>query len=455
METATLTGKTLLNRYYLQQLIGSGGMADIYLAWDKLRSSKMAVKILRRDLSRNAVFFEQFQREAEILSQLEHPNIVRLYEFRQDGDLAFIVLDWVDGSDLRKVIKESKSILPYRFVGHVLDSVCPALQYAHTYQIYHCDIKPANIMLHADGRVLLTDFGVAYLANQSGGGGTPPYMAPEQFNDGKIDARTDVYALGITLYEILSGGKPPYRGESANSKGTTPRERIEWEHLNISPPPIQQFNPSIPSAIEKIITTAIDKRAERRFPSAMAIRDAYNAASGPYAASEARSDKETVEEFTRLLATSTSLLLTATNKFVDRLAKQVSTEFPLNPSEGKHQEYPSQPPSSLKKPSAMKTTQREPNLYCRIGQWAGQFITIPMGEITFGRGSQCQVRLADGSVSRLHATLIRSVRGVYIRDEGSSLGTFVNGKRVTAPLMLEEKDVIQIGYQQVFEYRKG
>ena len=274
----SLTDRTLLDRYFLRELVGSGGMADVYLAWDKLRSVKMAIKILRRDLSSNTRFFQQFTKEADILRTLEHPNIVRLYEFDKDEDIAFIVMDWVDGSNLRQVIQNSKKPLSLANISNVLEAVCSALHYAHGNQIYHCDIKPANIMLHVDGRVLLTDFGVAHMADETGGGGTPPYMAPEQFTGDRIDARTDVYSLGITLFEIFSTGKTPFRGASSSSQGGTTKERIAWEHLNLPAPTLSQFNPLVSSAMARVVNTAIQKEPNQRYQSALALRDAFEKA---------------------------------------------------------------------------------------------------------------------------------------------------------------------------------
>lgn len=274
----TLSGRTLLNRYFLRELVGSGGMADVYLAWDKLRSVKMAIKVLRRNLSSNNNFLQQFGKEAEILRTLEHPNIVRLFEFEQDNDIAFIVMDWVDGSDLRQIIHNSKLTLPLTDISRILEAVCSALYYAHENHIYHCDIKPANIMLHIDGRVLLTDFGVAHMSEETGGGGTPPYMAPEQFTGGKIDAYTDVYALGITLFEVLSGGHTPYRGLSSSSDGSTTKERIAWEHLNLSPPALSQFNAQISPEMGWVVNKAIQKNPKKRFQSTLELRDAFEKA---------------------------------------------------------------------------------------------------------------------------------------------------------------------------------
>lgn len=451
----SLTGRTLLDRYFLRELVGSGGMADVYLAWDKLRSTRMAIKILRQDLSSNSRFFQQFAKEAEILNKLEHPNIVRLYEFDKDDSIAFIVMDWVDGSNLRQIIRDSKQVLSYGTISRILESISSALHFAHENKIYHCDIKPANIMVHVDGRVLLTDFGVAHLADEAVGGGTPPYMAPEQFTGGTVDARTDVYALGITLFEILSGGNPPYRGLSSSSEGSTTKERIAWEHINLPPPKLSLYNPQIPSSIERVISSAMRKEPEQRFQTVLALRDAFDNARSPINEPGSSSVQELVGNLSSLASAAAEAAAGAVNRI---LPKAGFTEFTQRYSIPPSQNDPVRVP--LKSTRVDTTIQKQntpykgkgPVLYCRSGQFAGQTLAIQLGETILGRGSQSQIKLTESAVSRRHATIIHTKRGVYIRDDGSNAGTYVNGNRITGPVLLHDRDVVQIGYQQVFEF---
>lgn len=438
-----LTGETLSGQYFLREKAGSGGMADVYLAMDKFRSTKMAVKVLKRDLTNNDTFLEQFSTEAEIYSQLTHPNIVRFYEFKKDGDIVYIVMDWVDGSDLRKVIRNTKDPLPYGSIIRILQLICPALKYAHDNEIFHCDIKPANILLQNDGKVLLTDFSVANLAWRSSGGGTPPYTAPEQFNGDKIDARTDIYALGITLYEILAGGRTPYRGETASSKGTTLKERIEWEHLHLSPPPLSNYNPDVPPAVEKVIFTSINKKPERRYQSVLELQDAFINACNTSGYSETSSTRKTIE---------TTILKPDPPRSPSRKpARSVNNQDSYWPTLRQGNDLPEIISGVLKRLSQPRAVQKVPRLYCRAGQYAGMMIDLPQGEFIIGRAQDCHLKLYENSVSRRHATIIHSVRGLYIRDDTSSLGTYVNNVRIYASVLLHDRDVIQIGYEQVFE----
>lgn len=448
-----LSGQTLLDRYYLREHIGTGGMADVYLAWDSKRSTKMAVKVLRRDLANNPRFFQQFAKEAELLRKLEHPNIVRLYEFEKAGDIVFIIMDWVEGGNLKQVLHERKKPCTLEEVSHILGSVCSALNYAHQNEVFHCDVKPANIMLHADGRVLLTDFGVAHLADQRGYGGTPPYMAPEQFNKGTIDARTDVYALGVTLYEILSGGILPFRGDSPNSKGSTDRERIAWEHQNMVIPPLRQYQPRLPEAVEQVVLTAMNKDPEVRFSTTMALRESFEhacAISGREVGSSS-STRTIMEDLSSVASAAAAVAQEAASRAAARAAdaaQSFSAQMQQPPSR------PARAPRELRERTFAQPAGRGPYLYGRSGQWKDQMLPIPPEGLSLGRSSQCHIQLPESCISRVHATILSTRRGIYIRDENSKLGTFVNGQRIFGPVLLKRGDVIQIGYYQVFEFFK-
>ena len=415
-----LTGQTLLNRYFLREHAGSGGMADVYQAWDNVRSTRLAIKVLRRDLSINPRFFKMFANEAEILRKLEHPNIVRVYDFEREGDLVFIIMDWVDGKSLKEAIDNRKQ--PYTFddLSAILQPICSALYYAHQNQVYHCDVKPANILLHTDGRIMLSDFGVAHLAAESTGGGTAPYMAPEQFFSGLVDGRTDVYSLGVTLYEILSGGNLPFRGDSSQSQGTTARERIAWEHINLPLPALKQYNKKISPAIENVVTTALQKDPNQRYTNTMDFREAFEHA-----------------RMQRGRGGTPSTLL------------QSGIQVPRKKTQQQHLRV-----EKKKQPRRRGHKQKVPHLYCRSGERAGQSIPVTAQGLTIGRSSQNVVQIRERSVSRAHTLLWSTDRGVYIRDENSALGTYVNSQRINQPSQLHHGDVIQIGYYQLFEFRE-
>ena len=432
-----LTGSTLHERYFLREKVGVGGMADVYLAWDNMRSTRMAVKVLRRDLAQDLRFYQMFAKEADLLRQLEHPNIVRLYEFGSEGEIAFIIMDWVEGSNLHQTITERKAPLNLDEVAWVLDAICPALSFAHQNDVFHCDIKPANIMLHVDGRVLLTDFGVARLAHDEALGGTPTYMAPEQFTeDNEVSVRTDIYSLGITLYEMLSGGKLPFRGEMANSKGSTVRDRIAWEHRNLPPPPLIHHNPNIPSAIQQVIEKALSKNIQQRYGSALELRQEFEQARQSVGSRGVHRPVQSI--------------------------RSPTPQSPPKPSIGQIKlpsiSLPKLPPLPRNIPSFQPSprTGQGPYLLGRSGEFTGQRLLIPSQGLTFGRSKKNNIQIHDNNVSRVHASLLRTRRGVYLRDENSSVGTFVNGQRISpaSPIQLHDGDVIYIGFSQVFEYKE-
>jgi serine/threonine protein kinase len=436
-----LAGTTLHERYFLREKVGAGGMADVYLAWDNMRSTRMAVKVLRRDLAQDPRFYQMFAKEAELLRQLEHPNIVRLYEFGSQDEIAFIIMDWVEGSNLHQTITERKVPLGLDEVAWVLDGICPALGFAHQNNVFHCDIKPANIMLHVDGRVLLTDFGVARLAQDQALGGTPTYMAPEQFaEDNEVSVRTDIYSLGITLYEMLSGGKLPFRGETASSQGSTVRDRIAWEHRNLPPPPLNNHNPNMPSAIQQVIEKALSKNVQQRYGSALELRQAFEQARQVVGSRGVHCPNQISQSPGVPPIPKPSI-----GQTIGQI-KLPSISLPKPPS------LPRNIPSLQPSPRAG----RGPYLLGRSGEFSGQRLLIPSQGLTFGRSKKNHIQIRDSNVSRTHASVLRTRRGVYIRDENSSVGTFINGQRISpaTPVQLRDGDVIYIGYSQVFEYKE-
>jgi serine/threonine protein kinase len=422
-----LVGTTLKDQYFLTRIVGSGGSADVYLAWDRKRSTHMAVKIMRQDLSNDERLIKMFEKEAALLNKLQHPNIVRLYEFDKQGQIIFFVMDWVKGSDLKKSILEKQGPFPLNEVDRILAPISIALEYAHKEKIFHCDVKPANILLDEDGKVLLSDFGVArHVFEQKQGGGTPPYMAPEQFTGGNIDARTDVYGLGVILYEMLSGGKVPFRGESPQSPGKTTREKIEWEHLNLPLAPLSQHNPALPLDVEAVVTKALNKDPTFRYPSVVALKEAFENAC-------------------------------RTGKQPDQPAKQTdhSRDTIMKPGPPP---VPNQPTSDMRQHIRDLTAEKihGPHLFGRTGEYAGRFILLSEATTTLGRGKTSLVHLQDPHVSRSHATFFKTRHGMYVRDENSSLGTFVNGRRIlpAQSVLLRHGDIIRVGFSEELEYKE-
>jgi serine/threonine-protein kinase len=280
---SNLIGQTLLKRYRVDSFIGRGAMADVYKVWDDQRAAYLAMKLLREDLAMDTIFLRRFRREAQALAQLQHPHIVRFYGLEEDDLLAFILMDFVDGTTLQQEIRMARRPLPLERVMEVMRPVCSALHFAHRQGMIHCDIKPSNIMLHSNGTTLVADFGLAHMTEAAAtsalllGGGTFGYMAPEQARGEKPTAQTDIYALGIVLFEMLTGGERPFTGEASDRVGTT-RENVLWEQLNLNPPSPRRWNPDINDQLERIVQRCLAIPPGERYGSTLELWDDLEAA---------------------------------------------------------------------------------------------------------------------------------------------------------------------------------
>ncbi|MGV8025598.1 MAG: protein kinase [Anaerolineaceae bacterium] len=267
-----LLGKTLNNRYRIEEHIGRGGMAEVYRAFDQQRGVYLALKVLREDLAEDAVFIRRFEREAKTLAALQHPNIVRFYGFERSDGYVYMLMEFIEGKTLRKIISERSTPFSEKEVFDILDPVCRALHFAHQSGRVHCDVKSANILIKEDGHVYLTDFGIArgmdMATSTMVGIGTPAYMAPELIKGEDPSPQADIYALGIMLYEMLTGGERPFTGERASITGTA-AEKIRWEHLKLAPIPPSHYNPNISPQMEYVILRCLSKEKEKRFKSTM------------------------------------------------------------------------------------------------------------------------------------------------------------------------------------------
>jgi serine/threonine protein kinase len=250
-----------LGSYHLQRKLGEGGMAQVYLARDVRLDREVAVKVLDRKLADRPGFQERFMREARLAAALDHPNIVPLYDFG-DEDALYLVMPYLSGGSLQDML--SRTPLQTGEVVTYGSQIADALDYAHQHKVVHRDVKPANMLLHADGRLMLSDFGLAKIVSQTNtpnaprnrpDAGTPEYMAPEQVV-GSSDARSDIYGLGVVLYLLLTG-RLPFTGSSS-------REVME-AHLRNDPAPPRRYNPAIPPAMEAVVLRAMAKQPGDRY----------------------------------------------------------------------------------------------------------------------------------------------------------------------------------------------
>lgn len=247
--------RTLAKRYELLELIGGGGMADVYKAHDVLLDRAVAVKILHQQYANDEEFVAKFRREATSAAKLAHPNIVNIYDVGEDGGSQYIVMEYVQGPTLKEVIQANGCLEPQQAV-RLAKEIASALESAHRNNLVHCDIKPHNILVMGDGHIKVTDFGIARAVSAStmtySGGvmGSVHYFSPEQAKGTVITAKSDVYSLGVVMYEMLTG-QLPYNGETSIS--------IALKHLQEEPVPIRQLKPSIPPVLEAIVQKSMSK----------------------------------------------------------------------------------------------------------------------------------------------------------------------------------------------------
>jgi len=280
---SALVGKTLNKRYHVEEYVGGGGMADVYKVWDTRRSCYLAVKLMRQSLSEFEEFGERFKREADVLARLQHPNIVRFYGIERDEDAStiFMVMDYVDGPTLATKLKTSRGPLSANEIVPLVDDIAAALTFAHEHGIIHRDIKPSNILISRDGRGLLSDFGIAHLSDAITmtyhGVGTPAYMSPEHCTNGELTPASDIYALGVVLYEALTGRRP-FLGDSRGEAPTT--ASIMREHIEMPPPAPSEINAGIRPELEAVLLKCLAKDPSYRYSSAADLAAELHRASG-------------------------------------------------------------------------------------------------------------------------------------------------------------------------------
>lgn len=257
--------KLLAGRYELIEKIGEGGMAVVYKAKDRLLNRYVAIKILRPEFTQDEQFLDSFKRESQAAAGLQHPNIVSIYDVGRTGNINFIVMELVDGRPLSDFIKE-KGRLDYKTTIDIAKQMASALSIAHKHQIIHRDVKPHNIMITSDGVAKLTDFGIAravsnatMVADTSKIIGSVHYFSPEQARGAYVDERSDIYSLGIVMFEMLTG-RVPFDGE-------TPVE-VALKHINDDVPSPAKLVPGIPPALDKVVLKATDKYQTERYKSA-------------------------------------------------------------------------------------------------------------------------------------------------------------------------------------------
>lgn len=267
-DPSTWSGRTLGGRYQIEERLGVGGMATVYKATDPNLKRVVAVKLIHPHLATDPQFVRRFEEEATAVAQLRHPNIVQVFDYAADGETYYIVFEFVPGETLQdrlRRLNETNRNLSYDEIGKIAASMADALAYAHGRGLVHRDIKPANIMLNVYGDAILTDFGIVKIAGGTAftvtGAtvGTAQYMSPEQIKGEQLDGRTDLYSLGVTLFEMV-GGRRPFESESAMT--------LMMMHVNDPVPDLRQIRPDVPPGLTAVIEKALAKDRSQRYQSA-------------------------------------------------------------------------------------------------------------------------------------------------------------------------------------------
>jgi serine/threonine-protein kinase len=297
------TGRVYGNRYEIDLHIARGGMAEVYRARDRLLGRPVALKVLFPELSVDRSFVERFRREAQAAANLSHPNIVPVFDWGEDAGAYYIVMEFVDGQPLSAILR-SNGPLPSEKSVPIATDVASALAYAHRRGVVHRDVKPGNILITEDFTVKVTDFGIARALNaddsltQTGAVmGTATYFSPEQAQGMGVDGRSDIYSLGVVMFEMATG-QPPFTGESPVA--------IASKHVRELPPLPHEINPQIPPQLERIIMKAMAKLPEDRYQSAAELQEALQAFSQGRPTPVSASPPTTIVEPTSLLQSASS-----------------------------------------------------------------------------------------------------------------------------------------------------
>lgn len=290
-----LIGRRISGRYEILRAIGGGGMANVYLALDIILDREVAIKVLRFDFVHDADFIRRFRREAQSAASLDHPNIVSIYDVGEEDDIYYIVMEYVEGMTLKEYINRTGPLHPKEAV-QIMEQIVSAIAHAHDNQIVHRDIKPHNILIDHMGHIKVTDFGIAMalssttITHTNSVLGSVHYLSPEQARGGLSTKKSDIYSLGIVLFELLTA-RMPFEGESAVS--------IALKHLQSETPSVKRWNPAVPQSIENVVLKAMAKDPFHRYEAAEEMENDLKTAFDPDRLNEKRFTIPSDDEMTK------------------------------------------------------------------------------------------------------------------------------------------------------------
>lgn len=386
MEQVTWIGRSLKGRYKINELVGRGGMSAVYKATDPNLKRDVAIKLIHSHFSNDGDFIRRFQTEAASVAALHHTNIVQVYDFDNEDENYYMVMEHIPGGTLQEhldFLRKTEEKLPINRSVRIILDICEALEYAHNKEIIHRDIKPANIMLDDQGRTILMDFGLVKILNATSHTatgaiiGTARYMPPEIIRNELPDKRSDIYSLGVTFYQMLSGDLP-FHADSVIS--------LMMKHLHDPVPDLSASHPSIPQKLVRIVNKAMEKDRGKRYQSA----------------------NEMADDLRRFLSTletvSVSLAFSSSQK-----------DMPLG------------------------------YLKLKLADGSRYEFQVSKSEVTIGRNPTNDIIIQDEKMSRSHARFEFDAEGkVRIFDTESTNGVRVNGIKITRAV-ITPRDVVQIG----------
>lgn len=372
----------IANRYRIIELIGTGGMASVWRGFDQTLGRLVAVKTMKPELAVSSKFAEQFLKEARSAAQLNDPHIVSVFDWGVDRGNCYIVMELVDGFDLRSMLRNQGDFYP-EAAARIVRQVCQALEVAHSHGIVHSDVKPSNILFSRTGVAKIADFGIVQTSrgkHARGTAGTARYMSPEQAAGKALDRRSDVYSLGVTLYEMCGGIRRAHAAESAASEPGSIgcSTGAPWSYV-----PLSQVSPYADEEFDHIIETCLQDEPARRFPTTSKLRDALEG----YLNAHSTTDPDTLGPQS---PDHWALAFVASD---GRNANSVIIERP----------------------------------------------------VTIGRNAETDVQIPSRSVSGIHAYVEPKGAFLIVEDLGSSNGTFVNGLPIAQRSYCRPGDVLKIG----------
>ena len=443
MNPQSWVGKKIGDRYQIDMLLGQGGMSAVYRAYDPNLRRKVAIKLIHSHISTDPKFIDRFKEEAAAVARLRHPNIVQVHDFNFDGENYYMVLEYLEGDTLyfrlKRLNAENRFLDLHEAVQFCIQ-LCNAVGYAHTHDLIHRDIKPANVMINLNGQAILMDFGIVKIVGgdyHTATGvaiGTATYMSPEQIRSEHVDKRSDIYSLGVTLFEMLSG-KPPYQADSALS--------LMMTVLRNPLPDLRGYRKNIPADLQRVVEKSLAKDVSKRFQTMEEMATALQQAQKSLdAAPSIAINVESFQTDQSKFSEPTPQNPTEVDAFSDNEPEPslLDPAILAAPSEGRMKNHSADIRSKIMLPGLQPIAK-----LVWIEESVEKEIIITSKGLTLGRSSLNDLPLNDLASSRFHCKILPEGGELTLVDLGSTNGTLLNGARISGNRAIMNRDEIRIG----------